>query len=266
MSIDIVVLNYRYSLSILDVYMKEEDRMDNEKCAVILAGGKGTRLRPYTIVFPKPLVPIGEYPILEIIISQLASSGFKRVIIAVNHQADLIKAYFGDGSKFGVKIEYSLEEKPLSTMGPLLLMNNLPDNFLVMNGDILSDINYKEFLDAHINSQNLFTISAYKRKQDVDYGVLHVQDECLTGFEEKPILDYLVSMGIYAVSKDVLQYIPKDTFFGFDDLMRTLLNRGKEVHVKWHKGYWLDIGRPEDYQQAIDKFEQGKGQFLKELS
>ncbi len=239
--------------------------MENEKCAVILAGGKGTRLRPYTLAFPKPLVPVGEYPILEIIIRQLANNGFNKIFIAVNHQADLIMAYFGDGSKFGIKIVYSLEKKPLSTMGPLLLMDNLPDNFLVMNGDVLSDISYNDFLAAHIKSENLFTISAYKRKQQVDYGVLHVENECLMGFEEKPVLDYLVSMGVYAVSKEALNFIPEDTYFGFDDLMRVLLQKRKKVDVKLYEGYWLDIGRPDDYQQAIDKFEQEKDHFLKEF-
>ena len=143
-----------------------------EKCAVIMAGGKGTRLRPYTMVLPKPLVPIGEFPIMEIVIRQLAGYGFERVIIAVNHQAELIKTYFGDGSKFGVHIEYSIETKALSTMGPLRLMKNLPNHFIVMNSDILTDLDYGKFLEDHIKSGELFTISSYKRVQNVEYGVL----------------------------------------------------------------------------------------------
>lgn len=174
----------------------------SEKCAVILAGGKGTRLHPYTIAMPKPLVPIGDYPILEIIIRQLNIAGINRIIITVNHQADLIKTYFGDGHKWNVNIEYSLEDKPLGTMGPLKLLKNLPDNFIVMNGDILTDLNFKELLDNHIKEGNIYTISGYKRKHKVDYGVLHTDSNSyLNGFEEKPLLDYTVSMGIYAVSK-----------------------------------------------------------------
>ena len=119
------------------------------KRAIILAGGKGTRLKPYTVVLPKPLMPIGEYPILEVVIRQLIQHKFDHVTLAVNHQAELIKAFFGDGTKWNIKIDYSMETTPLSTMGPLKLIKDLPDNFLVMNGDILSDLNYSSFLDFH---------------------------------------------------------------------------------------------------------------------
>lgn len=234
------------------------------KCAVIMAGGKGTRLRPYTMVLPKPLVPVGEFPIMEIVIRQLADCGFDRIIIAVNHQADLIETYFGNGSKFGVNIEYSLETKALSTMGPLKLMRNLPDNFIVMNSDILTNLDYSEFLQNHINDGELFTISAYRRIQNVEYGVLYEKEGALVDFAEKPQLDYLVSMGVYALSKDVLDYIPQDTFFGFDNLMRILISCNKKVKVNIFEGYWLDIGRPDDYQVATDEFEKRKNVFLKE--
>ena len=143
------------------------------KTAVILAGGKGTRLRPYTWVLPKPLMPLGEEPILEIVIQQLVKSGFKNIILAVNHQAEIIKAVIGNGKRFGAKITYSLEDKPLSTMGPLKLMKALPENFLVMNGDILTDVNFKNLFQFHLDQENLFTISGYNREHKVDYGVLH---------------------------------------------------------------------------------------------
>jgi len=234
-----------------------------DKCAVILAGGKGTRLRPYTIAMPKPLVPVGDYPILEIIIRQLSNKGFGRVIITVNHQADLIKAYFGDGHKWGLSIEYSLEDKPLGTMGPLESLTNLPDNFIVMNGDILTDLDYVALLDNHIKEKNIFTISAHHREHNVDYGVLHLdRNSILTGFEEKPKLQYIVSMGIYAVSKNVLKYIPKDEYFGFDTLMLKLIESNEKVKVEVFSGYWLDIGRPEDYQKATDDFDEKKGYFI----
>ena len=228
-----------------------------------MAGGKGTRLMPYTMVIPKPLVPVGQYPIMEIVIRQLAWYGFSRVIIAVNHQAELIETYFGDGSKYGMKIEYSLETKPLSTMGPLRLMKDLPDDFLVMNSDILTDLDFSSFLDEHRKSGRIFTISSYKRIQNVEYGVLHEERGILTDFTEKPKLDYLVSMGVYAVSKRVLDHIPEDTFFGFDDLMNKLLESGEEVGLRLHSGYWLDIGRPDDYQTATDEFDNRKDLFLK---
>lgn len=223
------------------------------KRAVVLAGGLGTRLRPYTVALPKPLMPIGEYPILEVIIRQLHKAGFERVTLAVNHQADLFRAFFGDGSKWGVAIDYSLEDKPLSTMGPLKLINDLPDHFLVMNGDILSDVPYGKLLDDHKASNALFTISAAARDQKIDYGVLRMDSSnTLNAFEEKPSIPFLVSMGVYAVSSRVLDAIPVDTAFGFDQLVLGYLRDGKDVKVVPHAGYWLDIGRPDDYERAID--------------
>ncbi len=228
------------------------------KLAVILAGGKGTRLRPYTLALPKPLVPVGERAILEIVLMQLAGQGFTDIYIAVNHQAELIEAYFGRGDKLGLKICYFFEEKPLGTMGPLRNMEDLPEDFLVMNGDILSDINYADFLQRHIEQQAVFTISAYERLQMVDYGVLEIKDRYLQGFKEKPSLKYDVSMGIYAVNRKALQYIPVNTFFGFDHLMGKLLTERVPVRVDHFDGYWMDIGRPEDYEQAVTDIETGK--------
>lgn len=223
------------------------------KRAVILAGGKGTRLRPYTVALPKPLMPIGEYPILEVIIRQLRSQGFGHVTLAVNHQADLFRAFFGDGSKWGMKIDYSLESKALSTMGPLKLIEDLPEHFLVMNGDILTDVHYGEFLDAHAAEDRLFTISAAARDQRIDYGVLKVDGRnALVGFDEKPSIPFLVSMGVYAVSRRTLDNIPPDQAYGFDHLVLGFLAEQKQVTVVPHLGYWLDIGRPDDYERAID--------------
>ena len=234
-----------------DFYMKR---------AVVLAGGQGVRLRPYTVALPKPLMPIGEYPILEVIIRQLVAHGFTHITLAVNHQADIIKAFFQNGRKWGIKIDYSLETKPLSTMGPLKLIQDLPENFLVMNGDVISDVDYAKFLDEHIRNKRVFTISAHTRQEKVDYGVINISTDkgvhnTLSGFAEKPINSYLVSMGIYAVSNNVLNYIPENTLFGFDTLMSTFLTSGVEVSVQSHKGYWLDIGRPDDYNRAIEEFD-----------
>ena len=223
--------------------------------AVILAGGRGTRLRPYTVSLPKPLMPIVDQPILEIIIRQLAQSGFDHLTLAVNHQAELLKAYFGDGGRWGVRIDYSLETKPLSTMGPLLLVPSLPEDFLVMNGDILTDLNFSLLLKNHIAGRQLFTVSAIKREQKIDYGVLHVTGNLQLGdFQEKPTIPYLVSMGVYCASRRVLEFIPHDKPFGFDDLMMQLLAKDIPVKVVEHPGYWLDIGRPEDYERAVEEW------------
>lgn len=224
------------------------------KRAVILAGGKGTRLRPYTMTLPKPLVPLGDKPILELIINQLRKFGFNHVTITVNHMADIIKAFFGDGSKWGITIDYTLEDKALSTMGPLTLVQDLPDNFLVMNGDVLTDLDFGSFYDNHVSNQSLFTIGAHRRKEKIDYGLLHIdENQLLTQFEEKPDYDFLVSMGVYMANKAILNHIPSDTFFGFDHLMYELLGIQKAVKVFEYDGYWLDIGRPSDYEIATQK-------------
>ncbi len=236
----------------------------NIKRAVILAGGKGTRLRPYTVVLPKPLMPIGDYPILEVIVRQLVGYGFTHITMAVNHQADLIKTFFGDGSKWKIKIDYSLEEKPLSTMAPLKLIKDLPNDFLVMNGDILTDLNFSDFYSNHIENKNIFTISSYQREVKSEFGVLDVNGtDSLIGFREKPVSIYDVSIGIYMVSREAIKYIPEDTFYGFDHLMLDLMENKEEPKVKKFDGYWLDIGRPDDYEIAIDMFENNSKQFLK---
>lgn len=235
------------------------------KRAVILAGGKGTRLRPYTTVLPKPLMPIGEYPILEVIVRQLAYFGFNHITIAVNHQAHLIEAFFQDGKKWNVKIDYSLEDQPLGTMGPLKLIHDLPEDFLVMNGDVLTDINYLNFSESHISSGSIFTISSMQREQLIDFGVLDINEKnLLIGFREKPLQVFQVSMGVYSLNRKALSYVPDQTVFGFDNLMLNLLEEKENVSVIPHKGYWLDIGRPDDYERAIDEFELLKQKFLLE--
>ena len=234
------------------------------KRAIILAGGKGTRLKPYTLVLPKPLMPIGDYPILEVIIRQLAFYGFDHVTITVNHHAEIIKAFFGNGSKWKIKIDYSFEEKPLSTMGPLKLIKDLPENFLVMNGDILTDLDFSTLHKEHLKKKNIFTISGTQREHINLYGVLQSDNKNnLIRFKEKPKEHFLVSMGIYMVNKTILDLIPENKAFGFDDLMLELIKIKKFPKIKTHKGYWLDIGRPDDYAQAIEEFESQKMIFLK---
>jgi NDP-mannose synthase len=230
---------------------------------VILAGGKGTRLRPYTWVLPKPLMPIGDRPILEVIIRQLAQFGFERITMAVNHQADLIQAFFSDGRKWNIAIDYSLEDQPLSTIGPLKLLHDLPENFLLMNGDVLTDLDLEKLYCEHVKHKRLFTIAASARKHMVDYGVLDVDAESrLVGFREKPTFDYLVSMGIYVLNRRALEIVPPGKRYGFDNLMLDLLALGEPIHIEHHKGYWLDIGRVDDYMQAIEDFESRRSQLI----
>jgi len=225
--------------------------------AVILAGGKGTRLKPYTTILPKPLVPIGDKAILEILIGRLKKFGITDITMCVNHLAELIMAYFGDGSKWGVKIEYSFEDIPLGTVAPIKLIKNLPEDFFVMNGDLLTDFDFRKFYDYHLNSKELLTVATYKRTHKTDFGVIDIDavKNIATGFREKPEQTLYVSMGVYVFNKNVLDFVPDNKPFGFDDLMVTLLDKKQPIKVYPYDGYWLDIGRPEDYEKANEDAE-----------
>ena len=224
--------------------------------AVILAGGKGTRLMPYTTTLPKPLMPIGgEKPILEIVLIQLSRYGFDHITMAVNHMANLIMAFFGDGSKWGIKIDYSCEDKPLSTIGPLTLIPDLPENFLVMNGDILCDMNYQRFFEYHVQNGNDVTVATYKRDVKIDFGVIeYTGGHQVTAFIEKPVYHYDVSMGIYCLNRKVVDNLSWGKPYGFDNLMIDGLKNRINLMVKPFDGFWLDIGRPEDYDYCNENY------------
>lgn len=224
--------------------------------AVILAGGMGTRLKPYTTIIPKPLVPLGnEMPILEVVIRQLAAHGFTRITLAVNHLANLIMAFFGDGGRWGVEIDYSLEDRPLSTIGPLTLIPDLPEHFLVMNGDILCDLDYRDFFDHHVRGGHDVTVSVFKRDAKIDFGVLKYSGENLiTDFIEKPVYHFDVSMGINCLSRTVVDSLPKGEPYGFDNLIIDGIRTGKKIYARPFDGFWLDIGRPDDYDRANETF------------
>jgi NDP-mannose synthase len=228
----------------------------SERHAVILAGGKGTRLRPYTTSIPKPLVPIGdESAILEIVMRQLARDGFGRVTIAIGHLGELIRAYVGTGRQWGIDVDYATESKPLSTMGPVVaILDKLPEQFLVLNGDILTDLSFSSLLEAHAASDAQLTIATYHRQVDIDFGVLTVDAGKVVGFVEKPKLDYEVSMGVYAISRGALAGYPAGEPLGFDRLVIDLLAAGRNPASYAFDGYWLDIGRPEDYDRANSEF------------
>lgn len=225
--------------------------------AVILAGGEGRRLKPFTDQIPKPLVPLGEQPIVSFLIRRLKQCGVTDIIMAVNHKAEMIKAALGEGERLNVRIRYSHETKPLSTIGPLKLIDNLDDNFLVVNGDILSDIDFDDIFKKHTASSNMATIAVCNRSDQIDYGVLATDDDGLVvKFDEKPAYHFLVSAGIYLFSKEILSLIPDDKPFGFDDLMKVMLEKNRPVGTYPFDGYWLDVGRVDDYytaQNDLDK-------------
>ncbi len=230
--------------------------------AVILAGGRGTRLAPYTTVFPKPLVPLGEMPILEIVVRQLAAAGFTRITMAVGHLAELIEAFF-QCHDVGVTIDYSREPAPLGTAGPLALIDSLDEPFLVMNGDILTTLDYKALVAHHLVRDAWLTIAMHQRPVNLDFGILGVDGEQnVVDYFEKPTQVYPVSMGIYVFDPQVLRYIPRGTPLDFPDLVKRLLADRCPVVVYPFDGQWLDIGRSDDYARAVVTLEQMRDSFL----
>jgi NDP-sugar pyrophosphorylase family protein len=231
--------------------------------AIVLAGGQGTRLRPYTTVLPKPLVPVGELPICEIVVRQLRAFGFTRIVFAVNHLAELIQAFFGDGGRWGLEISYAREEQPLGTAGPIGMVEPLDDEFLVMNGDILTDLDFRDLVRAHRASQAAVTLCATRKDVPVSLGVIEVSEgDRLVGYVEKPTLHYRVSMGIYMMSRSVRDHVPRGRRLDLPDLLKTLIARGDHVHCHPFAGEWFDIGRPEDYDEAVKRFEEKPARFL----
>lgn len=223
--------------------------------AVILAGGRGTRLAPYTTVLPKPLMPVGDMPILELLLRQLAKAGVTKATLAVGHLASILMAYFGDGKRFGIDLEYSLEESPMGTAGPLRLVSGLDDTFMVMNGDLLTDIDFNSMIEVHRQNGAAATVGLYERDVRIDLGVIHTDDAGrVLEYIEKPVYHYQVSMGIYVLDPRVLAHLPSEGPFDLPDLVRALIGAGETVVGYEHRGYWLDIGRPDDYQRAQEDF------------
>ena len=232
--------------------------------AVILAGGKGTRLKPFTNSIPKPLVPIGDKSILEIVLLQLKNAGISEIFIAVNHLAELIIDYFGDGSQIGIKIKYSKETINLGTAGPLKIINGLNDNFLVLNGDILTTLDFNKLYIQHLKSDCLATIATYKKEIKIDLGVLEFKDNGeFQNYIEKPTFTFTVSTGIYVFNKKILDHIPVNIKFDMPDLI-LLLNKMKyPIYCFTDKFEWLDIGRVDDYKLALEIFKKNKLSYLK---
>lgn len=236
--------------------------------ALILAGGKGTRLMPYTANLPKPLMPIDDIPILEILVRQLKANGISKIIMAVGYLSHMIEAYFKDGSEFGVPITYSLEKEPLGTAGPIgLVYEDLEENFMVLNGDLLTTINFKNIYDAHIDETAAATISTFPRTVNIDFGVLELNNKSeLQSYTEKPKYDYKVSMGINVFNKKSIEnFIVKNEYLDIPKLMMLLKNNGNKVFCYEEDCRWLDIGRVDDYQQANEIFSENKKIFLPDL-
>lgn len=231
---------------------------------VVLAGGKGTRLAPYTKILPKPLMPVGDLPILEILLRQLKNAGMTDFILTVGHLAELLRAFFGDGKKFGINIEYSIEDFPLGTAGPLsLIVKKLNSTFLVVNGDVLTTIDYNDLIQFHNSSDSVATIASHSREISVDLGVLQIgADDHLTDYIEKPSYHYDVSMGIYVFEPRVLEYIPNNQYLDFPDLILKMIGNGEKIKRYGFDGYWQDLGREKDYERAVQDFDQMRHIFL----
>lgn len=234
--------------------------------AVILAGGRGTRLAPYTYVLPKPMMPIGDKAILEILLRQMKRAGINHVVLTVGHLAGLMRAFFQDGQQYDLDITYSYEATPLGTAGPLALVPNLDKTFMVSNGDVLTLLDFNDFINFHHEQGGICSIAMHKHKVHIDLGVVEQNngDYVITGYVEKPTLDYRVSMGVYIFEPRVLDYIPKNEYLDFPDLVKTLLANGERVMGYPFNGYWRDLGNPEDYTQACLDFDQMRSQFLPE--
>jgi len=231
--------------------------------AVILAGGRGTRLAPYTYVLPKPMMPVGDRAVLEILLRQMKRAGINHVTLTVGHLAGLMQAFFQDGEQFDLDITYSFEPKPLGTAGPLAMVPGLNSTFLVSNGDVLTLLNINDLISYHKQQSAICTIAMHERQTKIELGVIRLDgDNRVTDYIEKPTYDFCVSMGIYVFEPEVLSYIPQGEYLGFPDLVHKLLDAGEKVVGYPFDGYWMDLGNPEDYKQANEDFERMRAQFL----
>jgi NDP-sugar pyrophosphorylase family protein len=233
--------------------------------AVVMAGGKGTRLAPYTKILPKPLMPIGDMPILEVLLRQIKSAGIVDVFLTVGHLSGLLKAFFQGGEQWGVKIHYCFEEFPLGTVGSLANINGLDETFLLTNGDVLTTLDIKSLVAFHQDHGATATIAMHRRKVKIDFGVLQMDgDSNIKSILEKPCYEYLVSMGVYIFEPKVINFIPKGKYLDFPDLILELIAAGEKVVGYPFDGYWQDLGRPDDYEQATKDFDSMRLQFLGE--
>jgi len=223
--------------------------------AVIQAGGKGTRLRPYTFVLPKPLMPVGDLPVIEMLLKWLRRWGIKKTYITIGYLGHLIRALCDDGKQWDMEIRYSEEKEPMGTVGALhLLKSQLNETFLTVNGDLITDIDLRAFRNFHKKHGGLLSVAVTEKNIKVDLGVLESRENVMTGFREKPIMKFKVSMGIYYMEPEIVDLIPSGVPFGFDDLVHEMIEQKLPVHTYEHSGIWLDIGREEDFINAQTDF------------
>jgi dTDP-glucose pyrophosphorylase len=246
-------------LPILDKYDRIIDLIDLTKSltklpitAVLMAGGLGSRLSPLTDNTPKPMLLVGDKPILEHNIDRLIKFGIKEFIISVQYLKDQIIDYFGDGSQKGITINYIIEEKPLGTIGALSLIHEVSNyTILLMNSDILTDMDFEFMYRQHLKLGKKMTVLSIPYRIDIPYAVMETDDENVLNFKEKPSLNYYTNGGVYLLDADLVSEIPKNSFYNATDLMEKLLMKKELVHYS-HKGFWLDIGKPKDYKQSQD--------------
>jgi NDP-mannose synthase len=236
--------------------------------AVILAGGKGTRLAPYTLVFPKPMLPVGGQPIIETIITQLAHHGFKDIVISLGYLGDLIKLYFNDRTKVpsGVSLRYVYEDKPLGTAGALSLIEGLEENFLVINGDILTTLNYENFFNFHVDKKASLSVAVGEKKVKMSLGIVTIDNDLrIMGFNEKPTFSFTDNIGIYIYNKKTLSYIKKNQHLDLNILIEKMIEKKDPVYayMSQENYFWIDIGQHADFEHANREFETRRNEFLK---
>jgi len=224
--------------------------------SIILAGGRGSRLDPYTRILPKPLFPIGDKPIAEILVRQLQQAGFHEIIMCLGYLADFMKLYFQDGGYFGVPIRYCVETEPLGTAGPLRGVSDLEDNFLVVNGDELTTLDFAALFKHHLTMKADMTVAVQQKSVSSSFGVLEIMDGQVTDYSEKPTTNYWASMGIYVINKRILSLIPENKRFDMPDLVQTLLKENAKVASYESQDLWFDIGTMADLEKAKEEFEQ----------
>jgi NDP-sugar pyrophosphorylase family protein len=233
--------------------------------AIIMVGGRGVRLQPYTTAIPKSLLPLGETPIIEIVITQLARAGFDRITLMLGHMGYLFQAAVGDGSRWGIKVDYCLEHEPLGTAAPLRLVEDLDEHFLVMNGDVLTTLDFLQAIETHLAAKAAATIISKTREVRIEFGVTKTDDEgFLVDYIEKPTYTYNVSTGINILSRQCLDVIPAEGAFDMPNLMLAVKNSGRKVLCHLTQSYWQDIGNFDDYQRASRDFVDDSSKFIPE--
>ncbi|HIF10316.1 MAG TPA: nucleotidyltransferase family protein [Sneathiellales bacterium] len=232
--------------------------------AVILCGGRGTRLHPYTMTIPKPLLPLGETPILEIVLRQLSEAGFTEAILALGHMSSFFTSYLdAEQDKWDISLRYHFEKVPMGTAGALSQIEDLPDNFVVMNADVLTTLSFRKLMNDHIEKRAKASLTIKRRQVDIDFGVIKSSDDSrLLGYDEKPSIPYDVSIGVNVLNKDALSYIPKGEYFDMPSLMMALVEDGQIVNCHRSDDFWLDIGRAEDFHLASEEFAANPDRFF----